>query len=322
MKKIGILFVFILIIAFMGCNKNNSPTNPTQLYNVTAKVLDPTGQPIGGATLALLSPPTGTTGTFSANTDSLGNATIQSPAGAQTLIAYLGSIFRSQINVNVQASSTPTNVGSIKLQQNTTLKVLVVQARAEQLENVLRQIGFTTFDSTYIDTIRAHASIDSTAVLTNLKNYTLVFSDCNGGDEYQYPLLARIYGRYIQSGGKIYGGHYNYYNLQTIYPGYYTILTAPTNYSDSLKFIDANIISYIGYTSAYFNNIGYYNFFTDIPSASKIYATVANGTANGAGVIIENYLGTGEYLWTAYHNQDVINDPKLIKTVKYFLYSL
>ena len=37
---------------------------------------------------------------------------------------------------------------------------------------------------------------------------------------------------------------------------------------------------------------------------------------------MENHIGSGKYLWTDYHNQDIKDDVKLVKLVKYFLYSL
>jgi hypothetical protein len=45
-------------------------------------------------------------------------------------------------------------------------------------------------------------------------------------------------------------------------------------------------------------------------------------TSPSVGVIVENYIGTGKYLWTDYHNQDIKDDPKLVKIVQYFLLSM
>jgi hypothetical protein len=42
----------------------------------------------------------------------------------------------------------------------------------------------------------------------------------------------------------------------------------------------------------------------------------------GVPVIVENKLGTGKYLWTLYHNQDILRDPRLVRIVRYFLYTM
>jgi hypothetical protein len=175
--------------------------------------------------------------------------------------------------------------------------------------------------------MRTQATADSNALLTYLRQYALIFSDCNCGDETGYPLLARIYGRYVQQGGKIYGGHYNYMNLQYIFaPNYRT----PTgNANDSLSIIDINLSTAIGYTVIRWPGTTGYEKWTDLPTggASTVYAVFFGtpGSASspqGVPVIVENRLGTGKYLWTLYHNQDILSDPRLVRIVRYFLYTL
>ncbi len=328
---VGILAVGMLMVQ-SGCKKEDSTTTPgtvVPVYPVSATVLNPLGQPQGGALLALQNPPN-QPGTFSAYTDAAGQATINSPAGQQTLIAKMGTVFQATISVNVAASQTPTNAGTMQLQQNTTLKVLVVQASAEQLEDVLRAIGFTTFDSTDIYTLRDSANVDSTGVLNRLKQYSLVFSDCDGGSEggSSYAALSRTYGRYVAGGGKIYGGHYNYYHLQRIWPPYYQSYDYQNSTSrDSLKIIDASLAGYVGFTVASWDSSGDsrrlsgYEKFTDLPAGSKVYGTIFYTNPQIA-VIVENYSGTGKYLWTDYHNQDIKDVVHLRKIVQYFLYSM
>ena len=93
----------------------------------------------------------------------------------------------------------------------------------EQIEDVLTQIGFNTFDTTDINTLATQAISDSSATLAFLDGYSLVFSDCHCGDEggAYFANLSRVYGRYVQRGGKMYGGHYNYFHLQRIWKGSY-----------------------------------------------------------------------------------------------------
>jgi hypothetical protein len=57
-----------------------------------------------------------------------------------------------------------------------------------------------------------------------------------------------------------------------------------------------------------------YAVFTNTPGSTT--------SPQGVPVIIENRLGTGKYLWTIYHNQDILSDARLVRIVRYFLYSL
>lgn len=334
--KYRMLFV-LLVIAFavsvvvVGCKKDDESTTPTggPTYPVTAVVLGPSGNPQGGATLSLLNPPSNDP-KFSTLTDSAGRGTIQSPAGPQVLLAKIGTVFQATINVNVAASAAGTNAGTVRLQQNTTLgRTLVIFAGCEQLERVLRDtaIAYYLYDSTTVNQMRTQATADSNALLTYLRQYALIFSDCNCGDERSYPLLARIYGRYVQQGGKIYGGHYNYMNLQYIFAPNYQ--TSTSNSNDSINIIDVNLSTALGYTVIGMSGLGGYQKYTDLPvgGTTTVYAVITGtpgspSSPQGVPVIVENRLGTGKYLWTVYHNQDILGDPRLVRIVRYFLYTM
>ncbi len=322
-----------ILVTSSGCKKDNSITNPSNvpLYNVTATVYNPQGQPQGGATLTLQNPPS-QAGTFSATTDSAGSATIQSPSGQHTLLAKMGTVFQATLSVNVAANPAGTVITTpLHLQQNTTLgRVLVVTADAEQLEDVLRVIGYTIFDSTYIDTLMNQANTDSTKLLNTLKQYSLIFSDCDGGTEGndEYAALSRTYGRYVQGGGKMYGGHYNYYHLQRIWPPYYTQEDFQDNPpQDSIKIVNAALAGYVGFTAASWDSsadsreLSGYEHFTNLPPTSIVYATIS-WTNPQIAVIVENHIGSGKYLWTDYHNQDIKDVVHLVKIVQYFLLNL
>ncbi|MDD8018111.1 MAG: carboxypeptidase-like regulatory domain-containing protein [Bacteroidota bacterium] len=323
-------FLFSIIFVYSGCSKSSSTStgasNDGPTYPVTATVLNPQGKPQGGALLTLKNAPSQNP-KYSAYTDTSGKATIQSPAGNQVLIAKIGSAFLSEIPVVVKADSTGTNAGTVTLHQNTSVKVLVVKASAEQLEDVLRVIGYATFDSTEVDTLRNMTARDSTQTLTFLKNYTLIFSDCDGGTESAYPGLSRVYGRYVEQGGKIYGGHYNFYNLDKVWQPFFTKRDYQgVSSKDSISIIDTQLQGFIGFSIAKWNAtdsraLSGYEKFSDLPTASKVYGVIY-GTSPAVGVIVENYLGTGKYLWTDYHNQDIKTDPKLVKIVQYFLLNL
>lgn len=329
MKKL-LFFVGMFFVLVPGCKKDETnPVNSSQTFPVTAIVLGPSGSPQGGATLSLQNPPSNDP-KFSTTTDSAGKGTIQSPAGQQVLLAKIGTVFQATISVNVAASAGGTNAGTVRLVQNTTLgRTLVIFAVCEQLERVLRDtaIAYYLYDSTRVDSMRVRATRDSTALLNYLKQYSLVFSDCNCGDESGYPLLARIYGRYVQQGGKIYGGHFNYMNLQYIFAPSYQTSTSSSN--DSLTITDVNLSAAIGYTIIRWPGSTSYEKYTDLPASgsSTVYA-VFTGTPGspsspqGVPVIVENRLGTGKYLWTIYHNQDILSDTRLVRIVRYFLYAL
>jgi hypothetical protein len=327
---LAVVLIAGLVVFNAGCKKDDA-TNPIQTvptYPVSMTVQSPSGQAQGGALVALKNPPYADP-TFLAYTDTAGKATIMAPVGPQTIVAKMGTIFESEVSVTVVASTTPLVVPPVRLVQSATLKVLVVQASAEQLEDVLRVIGFTAFDSTTIYALRDSANVDSTRTLNRLKQYSLIFSDCDGGSEggSSYAALSRVYGRYVAQGGKMYGGHYNYYHLQRVWLSYFDAYDAQGNSStDTLRIVDASLIGYVGYSTARwvsidFRNLSGYEKFSDLPPSSKVYGVIKN-TAPAVGVIVENYVGTGKYLWTDYHNQDIKDDANLVKLVKYFLYSM
>ena len=295
---LGILMLCVLFV-YMGCKKDeNTVTGPNQngpFYPVTATVLGPSGAPQGGATLALQNPPSSDS-LFSTITDSAGKGTIQAPSGQQVIIAKMGTVFQATMTVNVIASSTPTIISTpLHLQQNTSLgKTLVIFAGCEEIEEVLADtsIAYTTFDNTTVDSMRAQTR-DTVALLNYLKKYAIVFSDCNCGDEDGYPILARLYGRYVQQGGKIYGGHYNYMNLQYIFPGYYQ--NEVYGYGDSLKILNANLQTACGYNVIQFD-ASYYEQFSDLPPSSIVYAVMTSSPGStsspqGIPLIVENHLG-------------------------------
>lgn len=330
---LGILMLCVLF-AYMGCKDERTVTGPNSsvpTYSVTITVLNPSGVAQGGVILTLQNPPY-TSSIFTTVTDSLGRGTIQVPAGNQTIIATMGTVF--QVTINVTVTSTPVVISTpIKLVQNTTTqKVLVVKAYAEQLENVLRTIGYTKFDSTTIETLRDRANTDSTGLLTYLRQYSLIFSDCDGNYEggSEFAALSRTYGRYISQGGKMYGGHYNYYHLGRIWSGYYSDNNKDSQYElygDSLQVIDQNLRAALGFsiaswrTSIDSRRLSGYEKWSTYPTNAKVYGVIYR-TSPSVGVIVENYIGSGKYLWTDYHNQDIKDDPKLVKIVQYFLLSM
>jgi hypothetical protein len=332
-KLIPFLLVclFVSIIFLGGCKKNeSSPTSSVPTYSVTITVVNPSGQPQGGALVSLKNAPYDSPD-FSSYTDTAGKASLKSPSGNQTFIAQIGSAFRTEVQFNVTTSAAQNIIPTVQLTQNTAKKVLCVQADAEQLEDVISdpKIGFTTYSLVYIDTLRDQAIADSAKLLAYLQQFTIIFSNCDGGTEgdAEYAKLSRVYGRYVSGGGHMYGGHFNYYHLQRIWTSSYQI---PSNFSypavDSISLVDNEISKFVGFSSAYWNstdsrNLSGYMTFSDIPSNSKIYGTI-KGLNPAVDVIIENHIGSGIYLWTDYHNQDIKDDAKLIKLVQYFLYYL
>jgi hypothetical protein len=341
MKKLLLSFPILVIIIGMlmiaGCSKDSNPVaGPAgprvATFRVSAIVLGPSGAPQGGATLSLVNPPS-QTGTFSTITDTAGKGTLEAPAGPQVLKAKMGTVFQATISITVKDTNIVQIAGSVQLQQNTSLgKTLVIFAGCEQIEEVLAdtQIAYTTYDHTTVDSMRIRVDADSVSLLNYLKQYAIVFSDCNCGDETGFPKLARLYGRYVQQGGKIYGGHYNYMNLQYIFAPYYQTYPTTSGTGDSLKILNTDLSTAMGHTLIKWPNSLYgYALFTDLPGSSTttVYAVISGSTGSasspqGIPIIVENRLGTGKYLWTTYHNQDILSDPRLVKIVRFFLYNM
>ncbi len=313
-----------------SCSKSSSTSN-VPLYPVTATILNPAGLPQAGAILKLQGKADNDS-IYASVTDTTGTATIKAPAGNQTLVGKLGSLFQVTFNVNVAASQSGTNAGTHQVTRNSATKVLVVQASAEEIEDVLQVLNIGGYDSIYVSDLIDNIATDSVKAQTYLAQYTNIFSDCDGGSEGDdsYAQLSREYGRYIKNGGKVFGGHYNYYHLQRIFPGFYTQEDEQEPPVDSMHIADAGLSAYVGaqvlvWVSADSRNLSGYEKFDDLPPASvaKTYAYI-QGTSPLVYVIVENSYGLGTYVWTDYHNQDVINaepaDPRLWKIVEYFLY--
>lgn len=333
MRKYSTIVVMLFIISLLntGCKKDDNPVDNVATYPVELTILNPAGLPQGGALVSLVNPPQ-SGDSYSGYTDSSGTVTLKAPEGAQVFLAKMGSALTVEIPFTVKATNdvTQNRPAPKQLQQNGTVKILVVKASAEEIENVLRdsKINFNTFTETDIDTLRDWANTDSVGLYNYLKTFSLIFSDCHAGSEGNddYALLSRTYGRYVQNGGKMYGGHYNYYHLQRIWPGYYQTRNYYEAGTDSISIINADLSNYLGITVAEWHssdgrNLSGYEKFDDLPTNAKIYGII-NGSSPAVGVIVENYIGTGKYLWTDYHNQDIKNDALLIKLVQYFLYSL
>ncbi len=319
MKKLLFLAFLSIGLSSAGCKGDGAD----ETFSLQAKILNPAGNPQGGAVMVLkgksdIDP------IYSGISDTAGIVNLRSPSGSHIFQVKLGSVFLVEVTINVLADDSGTVVQlPITLEQNPNLKVLVVKAGCEQLEDVLRdpKVGFTQFDETTIDSMVMRCDADSNAALNYLKQYTIVFSDCNCGSEggSSYALLSRMYGKYVTTGGKMYGGHYNYYHLQRIFPTFYTQTTGVSN--DSIQVVDANLSTYTGISiSPWIGTVGYTKF-TDLPAGAKIYIKIFGATPD-VPVLMENYLGTGKFAYTVYHNQDVINDAVLIKIVQYFLYTL
>ena len=128
----------------------------------------------------------------------------------------------------------------------------------------------------------------------------------------------------------MYGGHYNYYHLGRIWSGYYSDSNLDgqyENFGDTLQVIDQTLKTALGYSVASWassidsRRLSGYEKWATYPSNAKIYAVIYR-TSPSIGVIVENHIGTGKYLWTDYHNQDIKDDPKLVKIVQYFLLSM
>lgn len=330
---IALVALAVASCLFDGCGKNDNiltPAGPVALYTVTAKVVDTVGNPQAGAVLELDNPPN-QPGTFIATTDSSGRATIQSPSGNRALIARLGITLQGTTNVNVQASSTPTDAGTIHLEPiQAPARVLAVITQAESLQTVLRAIGYSSFDTTYADSLLALSVRDSSALLTFLSQYSIVFSNCDEGLESSsnYAVLSRTYGRYISAGGKMFGGHCNFYHLQRIFPPYYqTYDNQEDEARDSLSVVDGGLASWLGYSIAGWDSstdsrkLSGYEKFLDLPPGARVYATIS-WTNPQVGVIVENPLGKGKFVWTNFHNEDVLNAPGLRRIVQYFLYTM
>lgn len=191
-SKLVSLFVLLAVATLIaGCSKNNSVSSNGTLYPVTATILNPSGLPQAGAILKLQGKANNDP-VFASVTDSTGTATIKAPAGNQTLVGVMGTVFSVTFSVNVAANQTGTNAGTHQVVRNTALKVLVVQGDCEEIENVLQGLKFGTYDSIYVYDLIDSVASDSNKTQNFLAKYSLVFSDCQCGDEGDDATLLRF----------------------------------------------------------------------------------------------------------------------------------
>jgi hypothetical protein len=293
---------------------------PITMMPVHAILDDPQGNPFGGVRVWIDS------ARDTVISDSYGKATLNSPCGSRLLKARLG-VFKAQVHITVSPCDTALSVPALHLVLDSAVKILVVTTPCETTQTLLPVIGFTNIDSIAADTLTALANRDSAKCFDFLKNYPVVFLNCDGSFEIYTANLFSVLGQYISNGGVAYGGHYLFKALQQLFPGYYTQGDAQDlTPNDTLFITDAAMSSNVGYSSIAWQStddrgLSGYEKFTDLPPDAKGLAVIKNG-APQVGVIVENRLGLGRFLWTDFHFQDIVTFPEEVKLMKYVLYDV
>jgi hypothetical protein len=291
---------------------------PITMMPVHAILDDPQGKPFGGVRVWIDS----TRDTVLS--DSYGKATLNSPCGSRLFKARLG-VFIGEIHITVSPCDTALSVPALRLVLDPSVKVLVATTPAETIQTLLPAIGFTIIDSIAADSLTALANRDSAKCFEFLKNYPMVFLNCDGADGIYNANIFSVLGQYISSGGVAYGGHYAFRGLQQLFPGYYQqgdIQDLSPN--DTLLITDTALSSYVGYSSIAWQStddrgLSGYEKFDDLPPDAKVLAVIKNAHPQ-VGVIVENRLGLGRFLWTNFHSQDIVSFSEQIKLLKYVLY--
>lgn len=334
LSKISGFFLLTISAVYMLTSLNSCKKDEAvETQAISMKVLDPTGHPIGGATVYVKGK-SESDPTFSGKSNADGIAYLKAPYGQVTLVAKMGSVFVNEYSLNVTKSTT--DAGKVELKQNILLKVLVIKASAEQLEDVLDSLGYTDFDTISIAPFRNLCDSDPDSALRFLRQYTLVFSDCNGSEENQFSYsIGPVFKDYVKFGGKIYGGHYNYMNLRYIFPNTYMNDRSYMHDEDSITVIDPALSNFVGFSSSRWNSnptvndpvarrLNTYQTFDDLPNSliPPITYLVVSHVEPKLPAVVENHYGAGKYVYTIYHNQDIIKDQKLLVLIKFFLFSM
>lgn len=136
----------------------------------------------------------------------------------------------------------------------------------------------------------------------------------------------------MAQGGNIYGGYYNYLNLQYIFAPYYQTQVYNSAATDTMKVIDPTLSTALGYSVIAYpqNTLTLFDLWGDIPTSNvTVYGVIMNnpatsGSSQGIPIIVENRVGSGKYVWTSYHNQNILSDPthRLVRIDRYFLYCM
>jgi hypothetical protein len=298
---------------------------PAQTVPVGVTVDDPQGQPFGGVRIWI----DGASDTAVSNF--YGKAVVYAFAGTRTVSARLG-IFGAQGSVRISSGDTAVTAPVLRLSQNSSVKLLVLKAPAESIEVLLPAIGFTKFDTMSVDTFAARADSDTVQAYNILVQYGMVFLDCIAPEipaDLGGTSLYVAMSHYIEQGGVVYGGHWGYFALESIFAPYYqNIDDGDQQPADTLIILDTAMAANVGYTRIAWQStdnggrmLTGYETFSDLPPDARVMGAIKNRSPQ-SGVIIENYLGRGRFLWTNYHNQDIASFPQLMRIVKYTLYNL
>ena len=93
----------------------------------------------------------------------------------------------------------------------------------------------------------------------------------------------------------MYGGHYNYYHLQRIWPGKYEVFNNYYAGKDSLQVTDASLSGFLGFNVVKWNStdsryLSGYEKFDDLPTNAKVYGIIH-------GVKSSSWCNRGKLCW-------------------------
>lgn len=207
MKKLNLIFIFIILLSVGSCRSDAPSTeatvdNTVKTGKITGKVMSQNGaKAIGGASVFTFDDKYKI---YYTTSDADGNFTLDAPVGNHTIHIQTGngSNFRTEVAANVKNNETLTlDLSQTKLNQ--VAKIAYVKGSYDKIEDIILSLGYTATEITNND-------------LTNLNTiaqYDIIFLNC-GSRKYStnqalFPAIDANLAIFVANGGSIYASDWD-----------------------------------------------------------------------------------------------------------------
>lgn len=310
------LFLIILITLFSACNKkDSSPVAPKSgeysgaYGTVAGKFVAPSGDPIAGVEVSIVSNYTNLTKVMTDNNGEFTHTKV--PVGSQTLMGSKGS-FTATFAVSVQEGQT-TNAPPVTIQPKN--KLAFVYGSWDNIQDIIRSLGYSP-DS-------LDASDLSNSSIVNVNNYSALFLNC-GMEEYLDEPTKTNLTKFLNDGGLIYASDYASSYVNLLYPDKITFVKNGSSQTVLADVVDEQTRTNLGKSQISIE----YNLssWAEIDSMSTDFTIIVKGDYNSYDgyktnkpLAVYKTQGKGLVVYTTFHNEANTTDD-MTKILEEFIF--